>query len=62
MANLDNSRPIGMPDPPPRVQTHHADPYEEPGELDSTSAGNPDAMPGKDRPDQRPISDNKAGG
>jgi hypothetical protein len=31
-------------------------------ELDNPNVGNPDSEPGKDRPEQRPITDNKAGG
>jgi hypothetical protein len=62
MTKLDNNRPIDLPAPPAVLRTHTSEPAEEPSELDNTNAGNPDAMPGKDRPDQRPITDNKAGG
>ena len=31
-------------------------------ELDNPNVNNPDSEPGADRPQQRPITDNKAGG
>ena len=38
------------------------DPWEDPAHLADPNVGNPDAEPGEDSPDQRPITDNKAGG
>jgi len=38
------------------------DPWEDPSHLSDPNVGNPDAEPGSDYPDQRPITDNKAGG
>ena len=38
------------------------DPLEDPAHLADPNVGNPDAEPGGDTPDQRPITDNKAGG
>ena len=38
------------------------EPWEDPSHLGDPNAGNPDAEPGLDYPDQRPITDNKAGG
>ena len=38
------------------------EPWEDPSHLNDPNAGNPDAEPGLDTPDQRPITDNKAGG
>jgi hypothetical protein len=35
---------------------------QDPAELDDPNAGSPDKDPGADRPSQRPITDNKAGG
>jgi hypothetical protein len=38
------------------------DPWEDPSHLADPNVGNPDAEAGSDTPDQRPITDNKAGG
>jgi hypothetical protein len=38
------------------------DPWEDPSHLADPNVGNPDAEPGSDTPEQRPITDNKAGG
>jgi hypothetical protein len=35
---------------------------ENPSELDDPMAGSPDREPGPDDPQQRPVTDNKAGG
>jgi hypothetical protein len=38
------------------------DPWEDPSHLADPNVGNPDAEAGTDSPEQRPITDNKAGG
>jgi hypothetical protein len=38
------------------------EPWEDPSHLADPNVGNPDAEAGKDTPEQRPITDNKAGG
>ncbi len=38
------------------------EPWEDPAHMADPNMGNPDAEPGLDYPDQRPITDNKAGG
>jgi hypothetical protein len=38
------------------------DPWQDPSHLGDPNAGNPDADAGLDNYDQRPITDNKAGG
>ena len=47
---------------PPAAIDPRPDGSEDPSELDDPMAGNPDRMPGRDNPSQRPITDNKAGG
>jgi hypothetical protein len=39
-----------------------ADDRDDLADLDDPNAGNPDSDAGDDTPDQRPITDNKAGG
>lgn len=43
-------------------QAQHQEGDLTPEELDDPMAGSPDRNPGRDRRDQRPLTDNKAGG
>lgn len=51
-------------DPPPLWSDARwsDDAWKDPSHLGDPNAGNPDAEAGQDYPDQRPITDNKAGG
>ena len=60
----DNAVPESGETPGMAAPPRPPDPREaaDPAELDDPMAGSPDRKPGRDHPEQRPLTDNKAGG